>query len=264
MIMPTGAPCFREGLRWSAEVFHTLKAVLKAKGYTTGVGDEGGFAPNLKSNEEALQVIIEAIEKAGYSPGKDIHIALDVAASEFFDSGHYVFKKSSKENMTSAQLVDFYVQLAAKYPIVSIEDGLAEDDWEGWKLLTQKLGVQVQLVGDDLFVTNPQRLQRGFAEGIANSILIKLNQIGSVSETVETIQMAQKHRYTTIASHRSGETEDTFLADLAVGLGTGQIKTGSVSRSERIAKYNRLLRIEEELEACARYRGLATFYNIGR
>ncbi len=262
MIMPVGASCFREALRISAEVFHTLKTVLKEKKYSTAVGDEGGFAPNLKSNEEALAVIVEAIDKAGYRPGKDVFIALDPAASEFFEDGKYVFKKSSGEARTSAEMVDFYSRLIKKYPIISIEDGLAEDDWDGWKLMTDKLGGKIQLVGDDLFVTNPERLRKGIEMGVTNSILIKLNQIGTVSETVETIKMAQTHGFTAVVSHRSGETEDTFIADLAVGLSTGQIKSGSVCRSERIAKYNQLMRIEEQLGASAVYKGIRTFYNL--
>jgi enolase len=262
MIMPVGASCFREALRISAEVFHTLKSVLKEKKYSTAVGDEGGFAHNLKSNEEALAVIVEAIDKAGYRPGKDVFIALDPAASEFFEDGKYVFKKSSGEARTSAEMVDFYSRLIKKYPIISIEDGLAEDDWDGWKLMTDKLGGKIQLVGDDLFVTNPERLRKGIEMGVTNSILIKLNQIGTVSETVETIKMAQTHGFTAVVSHRSGETEDTFIADLAVGLSTGQIKSGSVCRSERIAKYNQLMRIEEQLGASAVYKGIRTFYNL--
>jgi len=262
MIMPVGAPNFREALRIGAEVFHTLKSVLKGKGYSTAVGDEGGFAPNLKSNEEALRVIVEAIEKAGYKPGEDVYIALDPAASEFFEDGKYVLKKSTGDVLTSEQMVDFYAQMVEKYPIISIEDGLAEDDWEGWKVMTEKLGSKIQLMGDDLYVTNPERFQKGLDLGITNSILIKLNQIGTVSETIETIKMAQRNNYTAVVSHRSGETEDTFIADLAVGLSTGQIKTGSTSRSERIAKYNQLLRIEEELGTAAVYKGLNTFYNL--
>ncbi len=262
MIMPVGAPNFKEALRYSAEVFHSLKNVLKKSGLSTNVGDEGGFAPNLKSNEAALEVIMNAIEDAGYMPKKDIAIALDSAASEFFKDGQYIFKKSNKDVLSSEKMVDFYVSLVNKFPIVSIEDGLAEDDWDGWKLLTEKLGEKVQLVGDDLFVTNPKRLQMGFDKKVANSILIKLNQIGTVTETIETIKMAQRRNYTAVVSHRSGETEDTFIADLAVGLATGQIKTGSVSRSERIAKYNQLLRIEEELGTAAIYKGINTFYNV--
>jgi len=264
MIMPVGAPNFREALRISSEIFHTLKSVLKKKGYSTAVGDEGGFAPNLKSNEESLQVIVEAIEEARYKPGKDILIALDPAASEFFDKakGKYVLKKSTGKELTSAEMVDFYAKMVEKYPIISIEDGLAEDDWDGWKIMTEKLGNKIQLVGDDLFVTNPERFQKGLDLGITNSILIKLNQIGTVTETIETIKMAQRNGCTAVVSHRSGETEDTFIADLAVGLCTGQIKTGSVSRSERIAKYNQLLRIEEELGSMAVYKGIDTFYNL--
>ncbi len=262
MVMPTGAVSFREGLRISAEIFHTLKSVLKSKNYNTSVGDEGGFAPNLGSNEEALTLIVEAVEKAGYKPGEDVHIALDPAASEFFENGKYVFKKSTGEVLSSSDMISFYSDLVDKYPIISIEDGLAEDDWDGWKLMTEKLGKKIQIVGDDLFVTNPERLKRGIKEGITNSILIKLNQIGTVSETIETIKMAQKSGFTAVVSHRSGETEDTFIADLAVGLSTGQIKTGSTSRSERIAKYNQLLRIEEELGSSALYRGISTFYNL--
>ena len=262
MIMPVGATHFSEALRISAEIFHTLRDVLKKKGYNTSVGDEGGFAPNLKSNEEALSIIVEAIEKAGYMPGEDIFVALDSAASEFYENGKYVFHKSNKEVFNSSEMVNFYKKLVDKYPIISIEDGLAEDDWDGWKILTEKLGNRIQLVGDDLFVTNVERFQKGLDMGITNSILIKLNQIGTVSETIETIKMAQKNNYTAVVSHRSGETEDTFIADLAVGLSTGQIKTGSVSRGERIAKYNQLLRIEEELGACAIYKGIKTFYNL--
>lgn len=262
MIMPVGAPNFREALRIGSEIFHTLKSVLKEKGYSTAVGDEGGFAPNLKSNEEALQVIVEAIEKAKYKPGEDVYIALDPAATEFFEDGKYVLKKSTGDVLTSAQMVDFYARMVEKYPIISIEDGLAEDDWDGWKLMTEKLGDKIQLMGDDLFVTNPERFQKGLDLGVTNSILIKLNQIGTVSETIETIKMAQRNKCTAVVSHRSGETEDTFIADLAVGLCTGQIKTGSTSRSERIAKYNQLLRIEEELGTAAVYKGLKTFYNL--
>ena len=262
MIMPVGAASFKEALRISAEIFHTLKSVLKDKGYSTSVGDEGGFAPNLKSNEEALQVIVEAVKKAKYKPGEDVYIALDPAASEFFEDGKYVLKKSTGEKLSSEEMVNFYVKMVEKYPIISIEDGLAEDDWDGWKLLTQKLGNKIQLVGDDLFVTNPERFKKGLDMGISNSILIKLNQIGTVTETIETIKMAQRNKCTAVVSHRSGETEDTFIADLAVGLCTGQIKTGSTSRSERIAKYNQLLRIEEELGPAAVYKGLKTFYNL--
>jgi enolase len=262
MIMPVGASNFKEALRMSAEIFHTLKGILKKDGYSTAVGDEGGFAPDLKSNEEALQVIQRAIEAANYKPGEDVVMALDPAASEFFENGSYIFKKSTGDTRNSAEMVDFYADLVKKYPIKSIEDGLAEDDWDGWKLMTEKLGNQIQLVGDDLFVTNPERFQKGLDLGITNSILIKLNQIGTLTETIETIKMAQRNQYTAVVSHRSGETEDVFIADLAVGLCTGQIKTGSVSRSERIAKYNQLLRIEEELGASAVYKGMKTFYNL--
>lgn len=262
MIVPVGAESFKEGLRMSAEVFHSLKDVLKSKSYNTAVGDEGGFAPNLKSNEEALSVIMEAVEKAKYKPGDDIQIALDAAASEFYEDGKYHFKKSTGEQLSSSELVGFYKEMVNKYPIISIEDGLGEDDWDGWETMTDQLGDQIQIVGDDLFVTNIERLQKGMEMGIGNSILIKLNQIGTVSETVSAIKMAQQKNYTAVVSHRSGETEDTFIADLAVGLATGQIKTGSVSRSERIAKYNRLLRIEEEIGPTAVYKGQKTFYNL--
>jgi enolase len=257
MAMPIGAKSFSEALRMGVEVFHNLKAVLHKRGYSTAVGDEGGFAPNLKSNEEALEVVLEAILKAGYQPGEQIAIALDPAASEFYDkaSGKYIFKKSDKSERTSEQMADFWAGWARQYPIVSIEDGMAEDDWAGWKLLTDKLGAQVQLVGDDLFVTNTQRLARGIKEKVGNAILIKLNQIGTVTETIEAIEMARKAGYASIVSHRSGETEDTFIADLVVAMGTGQIKTGSASRTDRIAKYNQLLRIEEELGATAKFPG---------
>src|SRR5579863_9272283 len=257
MIAPHGAPKFSEALRMGAEVFHTLKGVLKKRGYSTAVGDEGGFAPNLKSNEEALEVVLEAIQKAGYKPGEQVGIALDPAASEFYDktSGKYIFKKSDKSARTSEQMADFWANWAREYPIVSIEDGMAEDDWAGWKLLTERMGSQVQLVGDDLFVTNTQRLARGIKEKVGNAILIKLNQIGTVTETIEAIEMARKAGYASIVSHRSGETEDTFIADFVVAMGTGQIKTGSASRTDRIAKYNQLLRIEEELGASASFPG---------
>lgn len=256
MVMPFGASSFSEGLRWGTEVFHHLKAVLKSKGMSTNVGDEGGFAPNLGSNEEAIQVVIEAIEKAGFVPGKDMYIALDAASSEFYNSekGKYIFE-STGEEMSSAEMVAFWKDWCAKYPIISIEDGLAEDDWAGWKLATEELGDKVQLVGDDLFVTNTKRLSRGINEGIANSILVKVNQIGTLTETIEAVQMATKNSYTSVMSHRSGETEDSTIADLAVALNTGQIKTGSASRSDRMAKYNQLLRIEEELGDAAVYPG---------
>ena len=256
MAMPIGAENFADALRWGAEVFHTLKAVLKKRGYSTSVGDEGGFAPSLKSNVEAIEVILEAIEKAGYKAGEQIAIALDPAVSELYSDGKYVFKKSDKSTKTSEQMVRFWSDWASKYPIVSIEDALAEDDWEGWKMLTEEIGDTVQLVGDDLFVTNTERLKRGIEEGCANSILIKVNQIGTVTETLEAIELARRNRYTAIISHRSGETEDTFIADLAVGSGAGQIKTGSASRTDRVAKYNQLLRIEEELGRAAGFLGI--------
>ncbi|HLG96490.1 MAG TPA: phosphopyruvate hydratase [Bryobacteraceae bacterium] len=262
MIAPHGAPTFSEALRMGAEVFHTLKSVLKKRGYSTSVGDEGGFAPNLKSNEEALDVVLEAINQAGYKPGSQISIALDPAASEFFDqsSGKYIFKKSDKSQHTSDQMVQFWTKWVEQYPIISIEDGMAEDDWDGWKSMTQALGKKIQLVGDDIFVTNTQRLARGIEQGIANSILIKVNQIGSLTETLEAMQMASAADYTNIVSHRSGETEDAFIADLAVATRAGQIKTGSASRTDRIAKYNQLLRIEEELGAAARFAGRKAFH----
>jgi enolase len=264
MVMPIGAPSFSEGLRWGVEIFHALKAALKKHGYSTAVGDEGGFAPSCKSNEEAIQIVLEAIAAAGYKPGEQVSIALDPASSEFFDkaSGNYVFKKSDKSTHSSAQMAAYWTTWAEKYPIVSIEDGMAEDDWAGWKSLTQSIGSKsskkkIQLVGDDLFVTNTTRLSRGINEGIANAILIKLNQIGSVTETIDAIELARKAGYNSIISHRSGETEDTFIADLAVATAAGQIKTGSASRTDRIAKYNQLLRIEEELGASARFHGKA-------
>src|SRR5271154_5449218 len=263
MVMPVGAPNFREALRWGVEVFHHLKAVLKNNGYSTAVGDEGGFAPNLKSNEEAVERVLEAITAAGYKPGEQIAIALDPAASEFYDrtTKKYVFKKSDKSARSSEQMVEFWANWVRQYPIISIEDGLAEDDWDGWKLITKELGggkagtKKIQLVGDDAFVTNPKIFARGIAEGIGNAILIKLNQIGTVSETIEAVEMARKANYASIVSHRSGETEDTFLADFVVAMGSGQIKTGSASRTDRIAKYNQLLRIEESLGAKARFPG---------
>jgi enolase len=261
MIVPYGAEKFSEGLRWGAEVFHTLKGVLKSRKYSTSVGDEGGFAPNLKSNEEALDVVVEAIQKAGYKPGEQIGIALDPAASEFYDASKkkYVFKKSDKSERTSDQMVQFWAKWVEQYPIVSIEDGMAEDDWDGWKTMTDALGKKIQLVGDDLFVTNTERLAQGIEKGIANSILIKVNQIGTLTETLEAMRMASDAGYTSVASHRSGETEDAFIADLAVATAAGQIKTGSASRTDRIAKYNQLLRIEEELGAAARYAGRKAF-----
>ena len=300
MVMPVGAPSFSEALRWGVEVFHALKAALKKHGYSTAVGDEGGFAPNCKSNEEAIQIVLEAISAAGYKPGEQVSIALDPASSEFYDksSGKYVFKKSDKSAHSSAEMAAYWTRWAEKYPIVSIEDGMAEDDWAGWKALTQSIGgressqgaaasgsketyqvagypnayviptkaagtassKRVQLVGDDLFVTNTERLSRGINEGIANAILIKLNQIGTVTETIDAIELARKAGYNSIISHRSGETEDTFIADLAVGTAAGQIKTGSASRTDRVAKYNQLLRIEEELGASARFPGRSIFH----
>ncbi|MEJ6686255.1 MAG: phosphopyruvate hydratase [Crocinitomicaceae bacterium] len=254
MVMPFGASSFSEGLRWGTEIFHHLKAVLQSKGMSTNVGDEGGFAPNLGSNEEAINVVLEAIEKAGFKPGHDVHIALDAASSEFFKDDKYHFA-STGDIMTSSEMVSFWEDWCKKYPIASIEDGLAEDDWSGWKLATEKLGDRVQLVGDDLFVTNTKRLSRGIDEGIANSILVKVNQIGTLTETIDAVQMATKNGYTSVMSHRSGETEDHTISDLAVALNTGQIKTGSASRSDRMAKYNQLLRIEEELGESAFYPG---------
>lgn len=266
MVMPIGADCFAEALRWGVETFHALKKVLKDRKLNTAVGDEGGFAPNLKSNAEALDVICEAIENTGRKIGKDIAIALDAAASEFYDKkkGKYILKAEKKPEKTAAELIDYYEELIEKYKIVSIEDGLAEDDWKGWRSLTERLGKKVQIVGDDLFVTNPQRLGKGIKEGIANSILIKVNQIGTLTETLEVVDMARRAGYTSIISHRSGETEDTTIADIAVAVGAGMIKTGSGSRSERIAKYNRLLRIEEELGEQACFRGTEVFFNLKR
>lgn len=257
MIMPVNARSFSEALRMGTEVFHHLKTVLKKKGMSTNVGDEGGFAPNMKSNEEAIMTVLEAIEKAGYRPGEDIYIAMDAAASEFYNAeeGMYHFKKSSGEKLTSSQMVDYWADWAKKYPILSIEDGLAEDDWNGWKLMTEKTGDHLQLVGDDLFVTNVDRLKQGIDKNIANSILVKVNQIGTLTETINAVQMAMNNNYTAVMSHRSGETEDTTIADLAVALRCGQIKTGSASRSDRIAKYNQLLRIEEMLGDAGRYHG---------
>ena len=255
MVMPVGAPSFSESLRWGVEVFHTLKGVLKKRGYSTAVGDEGGFAPSVKSNVEAIDVVLEAIQSAGYKPGEEIAIALDPAVSELYQDGKYVFKKSDKSSKTSEEMVKFWAKWVRDYPIVSIEDGLAEDDWEGWALLTKELGDKIQLVGDDLFVTNVERLQEGIDKGVANSILIKVNQIGSVSETLDAIDLARRNGYTSVISHRSGESEDTFIADLAVATGAGQIKTGSASRTDRVAKYNQLLRIEEELGSAARFLG---------
>ena len=264
MIMPAGASCFKEALRMGAEIFHALKGVLKSKGYNTAVGDEGGFAPNLKSNEEALEVIMEAIVKAGYKPGEDVLLALDVASSELFDKekGIYTLENETQKVKTAAEMVDFYENLVNKYPIISIEDGMAENDWDGWKLLTERLGKRIQIVGDDLFVTNPAILKEGIDKGIANSILIKLNQIGTLTETLEAIEMAKRAGYTTVISHRSGETEDTTLADLAVAVNSGQIKTGSLCRTDRVAKYNQLLRIEDELGNTSQFKGHSVFYNL--
>jgi len=264
MIMPVGAPSIREAVRMMAEIFHTLKGVLKGKGYNTGVGDEGGYAPSLKSNDEAIEVILQAIEKAGYKPGDNVMLALDPAASEFYDKEKkkYVFKKSDKRELTSKEMVDFWVNWANKYPIVSMEDAMSEEDWDGWSPLTEKLGKKIQLVGDDIFVTNTKIFQKGIEKGIANSILIKLNQIGSLTETYEAVEMAKKAGYTAVVSHRSGETEDSFIADLVVALETGQIKTGSLSRSDRLAKYNQLMRIEDLMEGVCTYAGKNAFYSI--
>jgi enolase len=264
MIMPVGAPSLKEAVRWGAEIFHTLKTVLKEKGQVTAVGDEGGFAPNLSSNEEPLEVLVEAIKRAGYVPGKDVYLAIDAAASEFYDpeTKKYNLKKSGQGIKTSEEMVAWYEQIVKKYPIISIEDGLGERDWDGWKLLTDKLGKKVQIVGDDLFVTNPSIIKQGIEKGIANSVLIKLNQIGTLTETLDAIELAKSHNYTTVVSHRSGETEDTTIADLAVALNAGQIKTGSMSRTDRIAKYNQLIRIEDELGGEGIFPGLDAFYNI--
>ena len=263
MIMPVGADSFREALRMGAETFHNLKKILKRDGLNTAVGDEGGYAPNLSTNEEAIQVIIEAIEKAGYTPGKDIRIALDVAASEFYDGENNIYNLTGEGvSRTAEEMVEYYKMLCDRYPIISIEDGLAEDDWEGWKMMTDALGDCIQLVGDDLFVTNTRRLARGIEEGVGNSILIKVNQIGTLTETFDAIEMAKRAGYTAVVSHRSGETEDTTIADIVVGLNAGQIKTGSASRTDRIAKYNQLLRLEELLGECAQYAGMDAFYNI--
>ncbi len=259
MIVPTGSPNFSEAIRMSAEVFHHLKKILQKKDYSTAVGDEGGFAPNLKSNEEALELILESIQKAGYKPGKDIFLAIDVAASEFFTDKKYFFKKSDGSKRSSDEMINFYESLVQKYPIISIEDGFAEDDWKGWTLMTEELGHRIQIVGDDIFVTNLERFKKGVEMKIGNSILIKLNQIGTLSETLETIRYAHEKEYSTVISHRSGETEDTFIADLSVAVDSGQIKTGSLSRSERVAKYNRLLEIEEELKDKGTYAGSQVF-----
>jgi enolase len=262
MAMPVGAKSFSEALRMGVETFHHLKKVLKGKKLNTNVGDEGGFAPSLRSNAEAIEVILEAIVQAGYKPGKDICIALDAAASEFGEKGKYVFRKSDGSKRDAAQMVKFYEDLCRQYPILSIEDGFSEDDWDGWKMFTEAMGKKIQIVGDDLFVTNPKILRKGIERGVANSILIKLNQIGTVTETIESIEMAKRAGWTAVVSHRSGETEDSTIADLVVGLSTGQIKTGSASRTDRMAKYNQLLRIEEELGEAARFDGRGVFYNI--
>ncbi len=259
MIMPAGVSSFSEALRAGAEIFHSLKSLLKSKGLSISVGDEGGFAPDLKSNEEALVLIMEAIKKAGYKPGKNVFLALDVASSELYSNGKYTFEG---KKVSSSSMIDFYAKIIKKYPVLSIEDGLSENDWKGWKAMTEKIGDKVQLVGDDIFVTNPEIFAEGIEKGIGNSILIKLNQIGSLTETLDAIEMAKRAGYTAVVSHRSGETEDTTIADLAVAMNTGQIKTGSLSRTDRIAKYNRLLRIEEELGSAARYRGMDVFYNL--
>ena len=262
MIMPAGADSFKEALRIGAEIFHALKKVLKDKGYNTAVGDEGGFAPDLKSNEEALEVIMAAIRAAGYKPGDDVLLALDVASSELYKDGKYILENEAQTEKTAADLVAFYVDLVDRYPIISIEDGMAENDWQGWKLLTEKLGDRIQLVGDDLFVTNTKILQEGIDKGIANSILIKVNQIGTLTETLDAIEMAKRAGYTAVISHRSGETEDTTIADLAVATNAGQIKTGSLCRTDRVCKYNQLLRIEDELDDVAEFRGVKVFYNV--
>ncbi len=262
MIMPAGAESFKEALRIGAEIFHALKKVLKSKGYNTAVGDEGGFAPDLKSNEEALEVIMEAIKAAGYTPGEDVLLALDVASSELYKDGTYLLENEAKSEKTAAELVDFYEDLVNRYPIVSIEDGMAENDWDGWKLITERLGKRIQLVGDDLFVTNSKILKEGIDKNIANSILIKVNQIGTLTETLEAIEMAKRAGYTCVISHRSGETEDTTIADLAVATNAGQIKTGSLCRTDRICKYNQLLRIEDELDEVAVFGGKDVFYNL--
>ncbi|NLV88283.1 MAG: phosphopyruvate hydratase [Tissierellia bacterium] len=263
MVMPVGALNFREALRMGAEIFHSLKSVLKSKGLNTAVGDEGGFAPNLSSNEEALKTIVEAIEKAGYKPGEEVALALDVAATEMYDEEKKVYNLAGEgRTLTVEEMIDYYEELVNKYPIISIEDGLAEDDWEGWKLLTERLGKRIQLVGDDLFVTNTERLKKGIELGVANSVLVKLNQIGTLTETLDTIEMAKINGYTAVISHRSGETEDTTIADLAVATNAGQIKTGAPSRTDRVAKYNQLLRIEDDLGEEAIYKGIKSFYNL--
>jgi enolase len=263
MIMPVGAKTFREALQMGTEIYHNLKSVLKSKGMSTAVGDEGGFAPDLKSNEEAVQIIVEAIKKAGYKPGEEVMITLDPAASEFYDEKEKLYNLASEgRKLTSAEMVEYYAALVSKYPIISIEDGLAEEDWEGFKLMVEKLGDKIQIVGDDLFVTNTERLSRGIEENAANSILIKLNQIGTITETLDTIEMAKRAGYTTVISHRSGETDDTTIADLAVAVNSGQIKTGAPARIDRVAKYNQLLRIEEMLDLASYYPGMKAFYNL--
>lgn len=263
MVMPVGAESFKEALRMSAEIFHNLRSVLKSKGYNTSVGDEGGFAPNLSSNEEALSTIVEAIEKAGYKPGEQIRIAMDVAATELYNAETKKYDiAGEKKSLTSEEMIDWYEELINKYPIISIEDGLSEDDWDGWKLMTDRLSEKIQIVGDDLFVTNTERLSKGIRTKTANSILIKLNQIGTITETLDAIELAKTHGYTAVISHRSGETEDTTIADLAVATNAGQIKTGAPSRTDRVAKYNQLLRIEDELGETSRYLGIETFYNL--
>ena len=262
MVMPVGAESFSEALRCGSEIFHNLKDVLKSRGYSTGVGDEGGFAPNLKSNEEAVETILEAIDKAGYKAGDNVMLALDPAASEFYKEGKYIFKKSDKRELSSTEMADYWAEWSAKYPIISIEDGMAENDWDGWRYLNGNIGDTVQLVGDDLFVTNVKFLQKGIELGAANSILIKVNQIGTLTETLDAIELARTNNMTAVISHRSGETEDSFIADLAVATNAGQIKTGSLCRSDRIAKYNQLLRIEEDLGDSAKYPGRAAFYQI--
>lgn len=263
MILPTGAKSFKEALRMGSEIYHTLKKVLKDKGLSTGVGDEGGFAPDLKSNEEALEVIVEAIKKAGYKPGKDVHLGLDVAATELYDANTKTYKlKGENRELTGEEMISYYEELCEKYPLITIEDGLAEDDWDNWKKMTKKLSKKIQLVGDDLFVTNTKRLEDGIKKGVANSILVKLNQIGTVTETIDAVEMAKQAGYTAVISHRSGESEDNFIADLAVALNAGQIKTGAPARSDRVSKYNQLLRLEEELGKVAEYNGIKNFYNL--
>ena len=263
MILPTGAKSFKEALRMGSEIYHTLKKVLKDKGLSTGVGDEGGFAPDLKSNEEALEVIVEAIKKAGYKPGKDVHLGLDVAATELYDANTKTYKlKGENRELTGEEMISYYEELCEKYPLITIEDGLAEDDWDNWKKMTKKLSKKIQLVGDDLFVTNTKRLEDGIKKGVANSILVKLNQIGTVTETIDAVEMAKQAGYTAVISHRSGESEDNFIADLAFALNAGQIKTGAPARSDRVSKYNQLLRLEEELGKVAEYNGIKNFYNL--